>query len=198
MSAAVEIIETSTKNDVSGARRKIARRRGAARLVQISPSQVPAALPSRESADRDLADRESADRESADRESAVREAHRRGEAAAFPAGLLGGLRDIALVLQLPGVEGRVRVLTSREALEEARDGSSIVFDEGEWAALVTGAESDRVWPRDVAAFCARKVADPRWTLDLDTALGGARAEAPRGWTVGRVLERLGAQLVAAS
>jgi hypothetical protein len=118
------------------------------------------------------------------------------EARSIGAALLGDLPAAAtLYLRVPGHDGLVAIATSAERAELERGSGMIVFDAAEWGALVVAAESDRVWPADLREICARKAGAADWALDLETALGGARADAPRGWSVGRVLDRIGAELV---
>lgn len=120
------------------------------------------------------------------------------EVSGLPAHLLGGLPlPTTLRLEVPGHPGIVSIASSAEVVRSERDSGGVVFDPAEWSALVTAAESDRLWPAELRAICARKAQAPRWTLDLDTALAGARAAAPAGWTIGKVLERVGARLLAA-
>lgn len=108
----------------------------------------------------------------------------------FPAALLDRLpAPVELRLRVPGHEGPVRVTARRE-----RDEEGIVFDHAEWNALVVAAESDRMWAADMRDVCANKARMAGWSLDLEHALAGARADAPRNWTVGAVLTRIGAEL----
>ncbi len=114
----------------------------------------------------------------------------------LPAQLLGELPiGATLLLEIPG-HGAVAVATSADRAEEERRSGITVFDPIEWSALVTAAESDRLWPTDLCDLCVKKARAPRWTLELDVALAGARADASLGWSVGRVLDRIGAKLVA--
>lgn len=120
------------------------------------------------------------------------------EVSSLPAHLLSNLPlPTTLRLEVPGHTGIVSVVTSPEVVQSERESGAVVFDAAEWSALVTAAESDRLWPAELRAICARKAHTPEWTLDLDAALTGARADAPAGWTIGTVLERIGARLVAA-
>ena len=119
------------------------------------------------------------------------------EARGLPAGLLGQLPvGTLLLLRVPGHDGAVAIASSPERAAEGRQAGLVVFDPTEWQALVTAVESDRVWPSDLRELCERKARAPQYVLDLDAALAGARAEAPQGWSVGRVLDRVGAQLSA--
>lgn len=110
------------------------------------------------------------------------------EVRGFPARYLGALPlPTTLVLDVPDVDGPVTVAT------HARSGPAM-FDAAEWLAIVDAAESNRAWPADLAAWCERKRSDRGWRLTAAEALGPVRAEPPTGWTVGRVLGRLGAEL----
>jgi hypothetical protein len=119
------------------------------------------------------------------------------EVEAFPARLLGGLPVAStLWLHVPGVEGRpVAVATSAVAAATARAAGLVAFDAGEWEAVVVAAESDRLWPADFRSAVARKHDDEAARLELGHALGDARPDPARGWSVGRVLDRIGAKLV---
>lgn len=90
-----------------------------------------------------------------------------------------------LVLEAAGVGLRVdtRPRPSRGA-----------FSAAEWLCLVAAAESGRAGSCELVEWANRKRAHASWTLDIRTALGGAiNFESPR-WSVGRVLETLGAEL----
>lgn len=114
----------------------------------------------------------------------------------LPAQLLGDLPVPAtLFVRVPGQAGPVAIATSAARAEAERAAGLTVFDPLEWSAIVVAAESDRLWSSDLREICARKEAQPGWALDLDVALAGARPDAPRAWTVGRVLDRIGATLV---
>jgi hypothetical protein len=103
---------------------------------------------------------------------------------------------VTVLLAVAGHEGLVAIAsTATRASEERRSGGT-VLDPLEWAALVTAAESDRLWPSDLRALLHRRALEPGRPIDLDEALDGARADGPLGWTIGRVLDRIGAQLVA--
>jgi hypothetical protein len=120
------------------------------------------------------------------------------EVRAIPAHLLAGLpQSTTLRLEVPGLDRLVAIATSAERASAERDAGAIVFDAMEWSALVTAAESDRLWPADLREICARKQKAPQWALDADVALAGARPDPAAGWTIGRVLDRLGAHLCAA-
>jgi len=108
----------------------------------------------------------------------------------LPASLLFALPvSPALALHVPGVEGVVRI---------TRDGESddgLAFDLDEWAALVLGAEADRLWERDFAVICRRKLTEPAYRVDSTDTLAGAQPDPSESWDVGAVLDRLGAQLL---
>jgi len=119
----------------------------------------------------------------------------------LPAQLLAQLPlPATLFVHVPGHEGPIAIATTPERAESERAAGRTVFDPVEWSAIVTAAESDRLWPSDLRALCARKVEGARkvggFMLDLDTALAGARPDAPQEWSVGRVLDRIGAALLA--
>ncbi|WP_236514758.1 hypothetical protein [Sandaracinus amylolyticus] len=120
------------------------------------------------------------------------------EVRSLPAHLLASLPlPATLRLEVPGHDGIVSVATSPEVVRSERESGAVVFDAAEWSALVTAAESDRLWAVELRDFCSRKAKHAGWSLDLDAALAGARASAPAGWTVGAVLDRLGVRLIAA-
>lgn len=106
----------------------------------------------------------------------------------FPARLLGDLPlPTTLALDVPDVDGPVTVAT------QARSGPA-TFDASESSAIVQASEHDRAWPADFATWCGRKRADRGWRLTAGEALGPVCVEPPAGWTVARVLARLGAEL----
>lgn len=116
----------------------------------------------------------------------------------LPAHLLAGLpQSTTLRLEIPGVDRTVAIATSADRAAAEREAGGVVFDAMEWSALVTAAESDRLWPADLREICARKLKAPRWSLEPEVALAGARPDAPAHWTIGRVLDRLGAHLASA-
>jgi hypothetical protein len=99
-----------------------------------------------------------------------------------------------LELEVPGWAGPVWV--RGDAAPVRREGADPLLDGLAWTALVEAVELDRVGPADFRALVARLAGEP--ALDPIVAIAelvdGVRPEAPRGWTVGRVLERLGARL----
>ncbi len=118
------------------------------------------------------------------------------EVRAFPAQLLAALpRPTTLRLQIPGFDRVVTIATSVELASMEREAGALVFDAMEWSALVAATEADRLWPTDLREICGRKMKTPSFTLDLECALGGARIGASPGWSMGRVLDRVGAQLL---
>lgn len=99
----------------------------------------------------------------------------------------------SLGLHVPGVEGVVRV--SRAAEESEDDTSGPSLDAEEWVALVLGAEADRVWPRDLVGLLARKAADPSFRLIPEITLEGAQPDPEERWSLRRLLDRIGAELL---
>jgi hypothetical protein len=120
------------------------------------------------------------------------------EVRSFPAQLLATLpRPTTLRLQIPGLDRVVAVATSADRAMMERESGALVFDAMEWSAIVAAAEADRLWPADLREICGRKTKAPVFALDLEAALGGARIGASPGWSIGRVLDRVGAQLLSA-
>lgn len=110
------------------------------------------------------------------------------EVLGFPARDLGALPlPTTLVLDVPDVDGPVKVATHVRA-------GPAMFDVVEWCVIVDASECGRAWLADLVAWCDHKRADQGWRLTPTDALGSVRAEAPAGWTVARVLGRLGARL----
>jgi hypothetical protein len=110
------------------------------------------------------------------------------EVLGFPARYLGALPlPTSLALDVSGVDGPITVATHARS-------APATFDAAEWLALVDAAERDRAWPADFVVWCERKRAERGWRLATAEALGSLRSEPPTGWTVGRVLARLGAEL----
>lgn len=101
----------------------------------------------------------------------------------------------SLGLHVPGVPGVVRVELDRAEAEAARREGELVLDRDEWYALVLGAEADRLWPSDLAALCRRKVSEPSFRIDAESALAGAQPDPGESWSVARVLSRVGADLL---
>lgn len=101
----------------------------------------------------------------------------------------------SLGLHVPGVPGVVRVELDRAEAEAARREGELVLDRDEWCALVLGAEADRLWPSDLAALCRRKVSEPSFRIDAESALAGAQPDRRESWSVARVLSRVGADLL---
>jgi hypothetical protein len=96
---------------------------------------------------------------------------------------------VTLVLFLPGF-GRIGVGPA------AREDCDLHFDAAEWRALVEGVRADRVWPRELCGFAARKLADEAFRITAAEALAGAQPDPDGGaWTVAQVVDRLGAGLV---
>ncbi len=121
---------------------------------------------------------------------------RYADALELPAGLLPDLpAPPSLGLHVPGVPGVVRVELDQERARAARAEGELVIDEGEWRALVLGAEADRAWSADLVGFCRRKQSEPSWRIEEETALAGAQPDPSEVWSAARVLDRLGAEVL---
>ena len=119
------------------------------------------------------------------------------EVLTLAASLLADLpRPPTLSLHVPGVPGVVYVDTGAGAAAVAGDAERRAFGAAEWRALVLGVEADRVWPADLQRFARRMESEPHWRLSAEEALAGAQPDRSRRWTLGELLERVGAQLVA--
>lgn len=117
------------------------------------------------------------------------------EALELPGILIADLpQPPSLALRVPGVPGVVRLQPTRAAQADAN--ADVVLDADEWKAVVLGAEADRLWRADFAGLCARKRSDPGWRIDADVALAGARPDPRERWSAARVLERIGAEVLA--
>lgn len=117
-----------------------------------------------------------------------------GEALGLPARSLPELPlPPALVLHAGGLCVRVQL---GEGGGAARLPSDLVLDAAEWRAIAAGAEADRLWPADFAALCARKRSDPAFRITEEVALAGAQPDPREVWPVARVLERIGARVLA--
>jgi hypothetical protein len=121
---------------------------------------------------------------------------RYSEALALPAALLPDLPVVpTLGLHVPSVPGIVRVALDEARAELARQEGEVVIDADEWRAIVQGAEADRLWPAQLAAFCARKRAEPAWRIEPEIALAGAQPDPNEQWSARRVLQRIGAEVL---
>ncbi len=98
-------------------------------------------------------------------------------------------------LRVGGLSCLVR-LDSAIGSTRSASGDQVVLDADEWRAIVLGAEADRLWSRDFAGLCARKRSDPSWRIDAEVALAGAQPDERERWSAARVLERVGAEVVA--
>jgi hypothetical protein len=79
------------------------------------------------------------------------------------------------------------------AAGRARDVGWPVFTGTELAAMALAAEHDRGSPAAVEQWCDQKLAGgPAWRLTAAAALGPVAGRYdPRGWSIGRVFDRLG-------
>jgi hypothetical protein len=118
----------------------------------------------------------------------------RSELEAFQASLLPDLPEpVTLWLRIEGAP--VPVQLSNGVLTNAQDtlADAIVFDGEELRALVAGIEADRIWRKELLALCFDKWRRPEYRLTLRDALAGANPD-PQGWSLARVLARVGATL----
>lgn len=119
-----------------------------------------------------------------------------GEVLGLEARLLGALPlPTTLVCSLVHGTGRVVVTVKNAPLSGVQAGQAAVFVGLEVDALVWAAELGRATHVQLAQWHAWKLADRRWRLELDEALGGLRGTYPvRGWTVGQVFRATGIRL----
>ena len=115
----------------------------------------------------------------------------------LPAALVPDLPlPVTLWLAIEGAPARVQ-LTTRACADSECPGRSladvIVFDREEFRALITAAEADRMWRKDLLGLCFDKWRRPDHRLTTADALGGANPD-PQSWSLERVLARLGATL----
>lgn len=119
------------------------------------------------------------------------------EVESLPASGLGSL-PAAFTVQMRAVDGSVfHLSTSSEGREGLAESGAIALDPEEWEALTIAVEADRAWPADlVQALRARGVTG---RFSMEGLLDGityeqATSGAPRAWTFGRVLARIGARI----
>jgi len=124
------------------------------------------------------------------------------EVLAFPAALLADLpRGFALHCRAvaPGTpECDFVVVTSKARYAAARSQGVPTFTGGEWRALAAATQNDRARWRELAAWLLAKRGAGSWKLTSARAFDGmpvTNAE-PTTWTVGEVLHRLHAELLA--
>lgn len=118
---------------------------------------------------------------------------RGADVASFPAALFPKASATTLRVRIQGED--VAFTTSRKGFAQAKADKLAVFVGGEFIALAHAAENDRVWPNDFRAFVKRKHRSPRWRLTPQQAFGCYINATPLTWTIGEVLERIGATLV---
>jgi len=110
------------------------------------------------------------------------------EVLTFPAALLGTLPlPTKLVLDVPGIDGAITIATHAAC-------GPATFNAAEWLAIVQATENDRAWPQHFAAWCEHKQREPRWLLTQADAVGPIFDARAHRWTVGQVVNRLGATL----
>ncbi|HET8938941.1 MAG TPA: hypothetical protein VFN67_36105 [Polyangiales bacterium] len=121
------------------------------------------------------------------------------ELLALPARLVSGLPvPVCLELRVPGAPVPVvlwsGVAGQRENAPVLAD--TIVFDGGELEAILPACEADRLWHADFLGLCFEKWRRPDVPVRAAELLGGANPDPEAGWTLGRVLARLGIELEA--
>lgn len=120
------------------------------------------------------------------------------ELLAVPARLVSGLPvPVCLHLRVPGSPVPVVLWTGAYAAGRAATpvlADIIVFDGAELDALVTASEADRLWHADFLGLCFEKWRTPDVPVRAAELLGGANAEPDAGWSLGRVLARLGLEV----
>jgi len=116
----------------------------------------------------------------------------------MPARLLSGLPvPVCLHLRVPGAPVPVMLWTGAYAAGRAATpvlADIIVFDGVELEALVIASEADRLWHADFLGLCFEKWRTPDVPVRAAELLGGANPEPEAGWTLGRVLARLGLEV----
>lgn len=88
----------------------------------------------------------------------------------------------------------VAFTTSRKGFAQAKSEKLAVFVGGELIALAHAAQNDRVWPNDFRIFIKRKKRSPSWRLTPQQAFGCYVNAEPLTWTIGEMLDRIGATL----
>jgi hypothetical protein len=105
---------------------------------------------------------------------------------------------VTLWLAIDGAPARVQ-LTTRSCEDTDVEcpqrslADVIVFDREEFRALISAAEADRFWRKDLLGLCFDKWRRPDHRLTAADALAGANPD-PQHWSLERVLARLGATL----
>jgi hypothetical protein len=116
----------------------------------------------------------------------------------FPAHLVPQLPlAVSLWLEVPGAPVPICFTTEARAGEpDTTLAPVIVFHRDELAALVVGAESERLWRKELLGFCFEKWHRPALQISAVDVLGGANAsECAEAWSLGQVLTQLGATLL---
>jgi hypothetical protein len=120
------------------------------------------------------------------------------ELLAVPARLVSALPvPVCLRLRVPGSPVPVMLWTGAYAAGRASTpvlADIIVFDGAELEALVIATEADRLWHADFLGLCFEKWRTPEVPVRAAELLGGANEEPDAGWSLGRVLARLGIEV----
>lgn len=115
----------------------------------------------------------------------------------MPARLVSGMPvPVSLQLRVPGAPVAVVLWSGAQQLREVTPvlADMIVFDGSELEAMVSAVEADRLWHSDFLGLCFEKWRRPDVPVRAAELLAGANAEADAGWTLGRVLARLGIEV----
>lgn len=85
---------------------------------------------------------------------------------------------------------------SRQRYEWARENKIPAFVGGEYTLIAYAAQNDRLWPADFRRFVQRKKTQPGWRLTHGGAVGKVKRLDELRWTLGELLRRIHASLVA--
>jgi hypothetical protein len=101
-----------------------------------------------------------------------------------------------LQLRVPGSPVPVVLWTGQQQRRESAPvlADIVVFDGAELDAIVTACEADRLWHSDFLGLCFEKWRTPNVPVRAAELLAGANAEPDAGWSLGRVLTRLGIEV----
>lgn len=102
-----------------------------------------------------------------------------------------------LYLEVLRKDGELCLFTnSRKRYEWAREKGVSAFVGGEYTLIAFASQNDRLWALDFRRFVARKKVTPGWRLTRFEAVGKVYGLSELSWTIGELLARLEARLVA--